>query len=195
MNYPANLPKPMRVSDVIIDRCRSEIESPVKRLVRAALLPFIKIRYGFIKLGEGFQWGSPCGISRKAISVGRYVYIGAHGSMVGPVVIGDLCMISTHVIFVGNDHRSDIVGSPMRLEFSGERPVTIIEAECWIGQGATIFEGVRIGRGAVVAAGAVVTRSVAPYAVAAGVPARRLRMRFTSAEIKAHDRMIYGKEL
>jgi acetyltransferase-like isoleucine patch superfamily enzyme len=185
---------PLRVSGAMIDRCRRELEGPAKKMTRKLISPLVKSKYGFIELGEGFQWGLPLGVPRNQVRVGRYVYIGAHGVMIGPVVIGDLCMLSTHVRFIGNDHKLGVVGSPMRLEFSRERPTTIVEADCWIGQGAMIFEGVRIGRGAVVAAGAIVTRSVEPYTVVAGVPARLIRMRFTEAEIEANDAALFGED-
>jgi acetyltransferase-like isoleucine patch superfamily enzyme len=53
----------------------------------------------------------------------------------------------------------------------------VIEDDVWIGHGATVLKGVRIGRGAVVAAGAVVTRNVEPYTVVGGVPARLIGRR------------------
>jgi acetyltransferase-like isoleucine patch superfamily enzyme len=113
--------------------------------------------------------------------------------MVGPTVIGDFCMISSHVRIVGNDHLIDVVGGPTRLEFpQTPRPVTVFEADSWVGQGATIVEGVTIGRGAVVASGAVVTKSVAPYSIVAGVPARTIRPRFTPDQVEAHERTIFG---
>ncbi|HMT15484.1 MAG TPA: DapH/DapD/GlmU-related protein, partial [Aestuariivirga sp.] len=54
----------------------------------------------------------------------------------------------------------------------------VIGHDVWVGHGAIIMPGIAVGHGAVIAAGAVVTRDVAPYAVVAGVPARRLRWRF-----------------
>ena len=57
----------------------------------------------------------------------------------------------------------------------------------------TILKGVTIGRGSVIAAGAVVTKSCPPYSIVGGVPAKVLKMRFTSGEIKEHERMLYGK--
>ncbi len=180
------------VNEAMIARCRLEIESPAKRVLRGLLLPIIRRYIGLRTVGEGFQWGLPLNVPRGALDIGRYVYVGAHCSASGPIVIGDLCMISTHVRFVGNDHRTDIVGGPTRLEFtSDERPTTVLEADCWIGQGAIIREGVKIGRGAVVAAGAIVTRSVEPYAVVAGAPARPLRFRFSPEDIEAHDRVLF----
>jgi acetyltransferase-like isoleucine patch superfamily enzyme len=61
-----------------------------------------------------------------------------------------------------------------------DRTRFVIEDDVWVGHNAIITAAAgRIGRGAVIAAGAVVTREVLPYEVVAGVPARRLHMRFT----------------
>lgn len=176
-----------------LERCRAEIESPLKRRVRSLILPLVKRKLGLAEAGEGFQWGKHLILRRGAVHAGRFCYFGPHGVAIGPVLIGDLVMISSHVRFVGKDHRIDVVGGPTRLEFGDpERPVTVLEADCWIGQGAMIMEGVRIGRGAVVAAGAVVTRDVPPYAIVGGTPARLLRSRFDAAEIARHDLALFG---
>ena len=53
----------------------------------------------------------------------------------------------------------------------------MVEDDCWIGAGAMILDGVRIGRGCVIAAGAVVTRDMPAYSVVAGVPARVIKSR------------------
>lgn len=189
------LPEPMRVLDDVIARCRREVEGSLKRNVRKALIPFIKARTGFAEMGEGFQWGFPLDYPRGQTRAGRYVYIGAHGLSSGPVVLGDLTMISSHVKVFGNDHLADVVGSPTRLEFAPDHLLTVFEADTWIGQGAMIREGVTIGRGAIVAAGSIVTRSVAPYDIVAGAPARPIRRRFTPQEIEAHDIALYGRSM
>jgi len=53
----------------------------------------------------------------------------------------------------------------------------VIEDDVWVGHGATILKGVKIGKGAIVAAGAVVTRDVESYSIVGGVPAKLIRVR------------------
>lgn len=66
-----------------------------------------------------------------------------------------------------------------------ERKISVrIGNDVWIGTRATLLEGVTVGDGAVVAAGAVVTRDVPPYAIVGGVPAKVIRYRFTPEEIE-----------
>ena len=64
----------------------------------------------------------------------------------------------------------------------------------WCGANVTILKGVTIGRGSIVAAGAVVTQSFPPYSVIGGVPAKLLKMRFTPEEIVEHEKMLYKLE-
>jgi len=61
----------------------------------------------------------------------------------------------------------------------------VIGADVWIGRGATIMSGVMIGHGAIVAAKAVVTKTVPPYAIVAGNPARIIKFRFDHTTIEA----------
>ena len=66
----------------------------------------------------------------------------------------------------------------------------VIEDGCWVGANVTILKGVTIGRGSVVAAGAVVTRSCPPYSIVGGVPARVIKPRFTAEEIAKHEKLL-----
>lgn len=59
-------------------------------------------------------------------------------------------------------------------------PKVIIEDDVWIGCNAVIKQGVHIGKGAVIAAGAVVVKDVSPYTIVGGVPAKVIKQRFTS---------------
>jgi acetyltransferase-like isoleucine patch superfamily enzyme len=100
-------------------------------------------------------------------------------------------MLAPRVGIVGGDHRYDQPGIPMVFSGRPEQKSTIVEDDVWIGYRATILSGVRIGRGSLVAAGAVVTRDVPPYEIHAGVPAQKVRDRFSSAEDREqHDGML-----
>ncbi|MGZ4664690.1 MAG: acyltransferase, partial [Frankiaceae bacterium] len=93
----------------------------------------------------------------------------------GPLLIGDNVSISPEVAIVTTQH--DPAAPDFRLQ---SRPV-VVEDHVWIGMRATILPGSTIGRGAVVAAGAVVTGSVPPLSVVGGIPARPIGRRPASA--------------
>ena len=188
----ATPPAPMRVCDNVIEVCRRTVERPLKRRIRSFFLPFLKWRFRIAELGEGFQWGSP--FTASGARIGRYAYIGSGGSLDGAVTVGDLVMISTDFKLIGHDHDFENPLIPTRLNFpSHGRPATVIEADVWIGHGVTMLEGVTIGRGSIIAAGAVVTKSIPPYSIVGGVPARVIRERFTPEEQSVCDNALYEK--
>ncbi|WP_337271192.1 acyltransferase [Oryzifoliimicrobium ureilyticus] len=186
--YPA-VPKPMSVPEPLIDRCRREIDKPLKRRVRYFINRVIKKRRTLAELGEGFQLGLTTFVPPQS-RLGRYGYIGKGFSAPSPISVGDFCMISTDVSIVGNDHGIDDVDNPIRLAFRWRHDITIFEADCWIGHGAILRSGITIGRGAVVAAGAVVTKDVKPFSVVGGNPARIIKMRFDEDEQRQHDKIM-----
>lgn len=117
------------------------------------------------------------------------------GCILGPKVeLGRYVMLAPYVAIVGGDHEISTPGLP--IIFSG-RPnqirTTIIEDDVWIGFGAIILAGVRIGRGAIVGAGSVVTKDIPPYEIYTGVPACKTGERFTDPADRArHDEMLAG---
>ena len=82
---------------------------------------------------------------------------------------------------------------PGVMDRATELPKTYIGNDVWIGYSAVVLPGVRIGDGAVVAAGAVVTKDVAPYDIVAGVPARSLRSRFDAEDVEWLMRLQWWK--
>jgi galactoside O-acetyltransferase len=88
------------------------------------------------------------------------------------IVVGDRVMFAPHVTVTTTGHP---VHPQRRADGSQFSAPVHIEDDVWIGAGATILPGVTVGRGSVVAAGAVVTGNVPPMSVAAGVPARVVR--------------------
>lgn len=67
----------------------------------------------------------------------------------------------------------------------------IVEEDCWIGCNVTLLAGTHIGRGSIVAAGAVVNKSTHPYAVIGGVPAKVIKFKWTIDEILEHEAILY----
>ena len=67
----------------------------------------------------------------------------------------------------------------------------VIEEDVWCGANVVILKGVTIGRGSIVAAGSVVTKSCPPYSVIGGVPAKVIKRKFTEAQIIEHERILY----
>jgi len=91
--------------------------------------------------------------------------------------IGKRVSIATNVTLVAdsNPNNSRLGDQPYVKEHLVKQGPVIIEDDVWLGTNAVVLPGVRIGRGAVVGAGAVVTRNVDPFTVVAGVPARPIR--------------------
>jgi acetyltransferase-like isoleucine patch superfamily enzyme len=88
----------------------------------------------------------------------------------GGVHIGARTLISTGCSIASITHSEQIATRRIGIE----APVTI-EEDCWLGTGAIVLPGVRIGRGSIVGAGAVVTKDIPPFSMAIGVPARVVR--------------------
>ena len=124
----------------------------------------------------------------KLVSVGKYTY----GQMnvltfddKTKLSIGNFCSIGPNVWFIPSaDHSLNHISTyPYKVNVLGEalegvaKGDIIVEDDVWIGLGATILSGVHIGQGAVIAAGAVVSKDVPPYSIVAGTPAKSLNYR------------------
>ena len=70
----------------------------------------------------------------------------------------------------------------------------VVESDVWIGRNVTILSGVHIGRGVTVGAGAVVTKSLPPYCVAVGIPAKPVKFKWTIDDIMRHEESLYDKD-
>lgn len=162
---------------------------------------------GEIDLAEFRRIGSNVIFERGAmvfhapqITLGHNVYVGHYAILKGyyrnEMVIGDNVWIGQHCFLhsaggltIGNNvgigpgvrihtAKHEELGREIAIVFAPPQPAAVtIEDEADLGIGAIILPGVRVGRGAQIGAGAVVTEDVPPYAIAAGVPARVLRYR------------------
>ena len=134
----------------------------------------------------------------KNLFVGNNVSIGEDARFMctlAKIHVGDNVMFGPGVTCITGGHRTDIIGRYMISVTNNEkrpeddRDITF-EGDNWIGANVTILCGVTIGEGAVVAAGAVVTKDVPPYSIVGGVPAKVIKMRFTEEEITEHKRLL-----
>lgn len=163
----------------VIQRIKNEIELFVKKIKwkKNNTHNFTNIRNSFpiehVSVGKGTYGGI------KVIDYGD--------GMQGRLKIGHYCSIADGVVFIlaGEHDMKTFSTYPWGCYYWGEserqamsRGDIIVEDDVWIGLGAIILSGVRIGRGAVVAAGSVVTHDIEAYTVVGGVPAKCIKERF-----------------
>jgi virginiamycin A acetyltransferase len=150
------------------------------------------VQHPFTTVGDYSYYDDPDGVTDFERRNVLYHY--------GPekLVIGRYCALATGVTFLmaGANHRMAGVSTyPFPLmggDWIEAMPVfrdresrgdTVLGNDVWLGYRVTVMPGARIGDGAVVASGSVVTGEVPPYAIVAGNPARPVRMRFPEADI------------
>lgn len=124
------------------------------------------------QIGAGSSIGAFVEVQRGAV-IGEFTKVSSHSFVCEGVTIGDRCFIGHNVTFT-NDLTPRATNAAGELQGPSEWTLvpTVVEDEASIGSGSTIVAGVRIGRGSLVAAGAVVTGDVPHGMLAVGVPAR-----------------------
>jgi len=139
----------------------------------------IRTSYGYSRVKQcGKNVYFPPGMviwSPQKLTIGDDVSFGepVHICAGGEVIIGDRVMIASFSSLHSLTHdptQQPMVGTLIRKKI-------VIEDDVWIGAGAIILPGVRIGRGAVVGAGAVVSKDVPPFTIVTGVPAQVVKKR------------------
>lgn len=113
------------------------------------------------------------------ITIGNNSGIGVNAKIYGPVTIGDNVMMGPDVVIITTKHNFQSLDLPMNMQgSSGPYPV-IIGNDVWIGERVIILPGIVIGNGAILAAGAVITKNVIPFAIVGGNPAHFIKSRKT----------------
>lgn len=115
----------------------------------------IRIDKGWMTSGKAVSFGPGCQIYEPRAGLS----------------IGDNCLIAGGVMICGVAHGYATRNLPIREQPTTELPV-MIEDDVWLGMGVIVLPGVRIGRGAIIGAGAVVTKDIPAFAIAHGVPAQ-----------------------
>jgi acetyltransferase-like isoleucine patch superfamily enzyme len=170
---------------------RSAFASAARRMMNGLRTFYLfNVRYrwlrrrGFVRIPLSVSIWSP----DRQVSFGHRVQLGPRCTIQTNVSFADSVLVAGEVAFIGrHDHRTDMVGTTVWGAPRGKSEGIVVGDDVWIGWRATILDGVTIGRGAVVAACAVVTKSVPPYSIVAGVPARVIGARFDRAAADAHD--------
>lgn len=116
-------------------------------------------------IGEGLTIGDRS-------NIGPYCYLGAYGG----ITLGSDVMMGPRVSLFAENHNFDRLDVSIREQGCTPEEI-VIEDDCWLASGSIILAGVRVGRGSIVAAGAVVTTDVPEYSIVAGNPARVIRSR------------------
>ncbi|MCL6285269.1 hypothetical protein M3P21_17205 [Ruegeria sp. 2012CJ41-6] len=117
------------------------------------------------------------------VTLGDNCFVGAYTILNGQggLTIGDNALIGGHCHIVAGNHKFGDLTRPMNAQ-GFESQGIVIEDDVWLGGGVTVLDGVRIGRGSIISAGAVVTRDVAPLSIMGGVPAKLFRKRVQEDE-------------
>ncbi|HEX7975754.1 MAG TPA: acyltransferase [Anaerolineales bacterium] len=155
------------------------------------------LRPAFKRYGKNFGFDPDGLYTYQTIEVGDDVSLGDRATLIASdsgIVIGSKVMFGPNVTIMGGNHNTSVLGQFM-FDVKVKRPeddqLVVIEDDVWVGAGAIILKGVCLGRGCIVAAGAVVTKDIPPYCVAAGVPAKPRFVRFDVDAILAHENSLY----
>ncbi len=180
------------------ERTTEDIDSPAHRSRLQRLEAYAGARFGSgvyvaehaqvhtsrLIVGSG-SWIAGHALVRGDIDMGDNVSVNPYACLSGKIRIGNGVRIASHVSIVGFNHGIDDLETPIYRQSLTSIGIDIGD-DVWIGANAVLLDGVRIGHGSVIAAGAVVSRDIPPMSIAAGVPARVLRSRLP-ATIPAKD--------
>ena len=172
----------------------------IGKLIRRTHMALLREAFG--SHGRNFIFDPEGHYSYPNIEVGDDVTMGFGDILIAAesrILIGNKAMIGPNVMIIAGDHNTTTVGKFMydeRVKLPEDDQDVFIEDDVWVGAGAIILKGVRLGRGSIIAAGAVVNKPVEPYTIVGGIPAKRLGVRFCDPQtLLRHDEALYPPEL
>jgi acetyltransferase-like isoleucine patch superfamily enzyme len=150
------------------------------RLSRKSTVRIFPKKRGSIKIGKD------CTVHDYAIieTYGGKIEIGENSSInhftilrgSGGITIGSCVRIAPHCTIIASSHIFKDVGNPICLQGLEAKGITIKD-DVWIGSNVSVLDGVTIGKGSIIGAGSVVTKSIPEYCIAVGVPAKVIKKR------------------
>lgn len=146
---------------------------------------FFHVRYPWVKYNGFVRVMAHTRFAKRKIVLGYNVQFGKYCSVASDLFVGNDVLFAGKVSFLsGNDHEYDIPEKTIWNSPRGLEKGIHIEDDVWVGNGCMLLGGVTIGRGAIIAAGAVVTKDVPPCEIWGGVPARKIKDRFQNESDK-----------
>jgi acetyltransferase-like isoleucine patch superfamily enzyme len=145
--------------------------SKVKWQTRMDVLPFNRFELGNKSVIEDF---STINNGVGDVIIGDNTLVGISNVLIGPITIGNNVILAQNIVLSGLNHGYEEIDVPIQQQKVTVTPI-VIEDDCWIAANAVITAGVTVGKHSVVAGGAVVTKSIPPYSVAAGNPAKVIK--------------------
>lgn len=137
----------------------------------------VRLAKGFIQYGgENLTIEKGASFGRR-ISIGNNSGIGINALLDGEIFIGNDVMMGPDVIIYTQNHEFSSIEEPMNKQGFQEEKKVIIGNDVWIGARVIILPGVEIGSGCIIGAGTVVSKSIEPYCVIGGNPAKIIKRR------------------
>ena len=142
------------------------------RKLRSSVGRYIFDHYEGCNIEKGAYFGNG-----RGLSVGKDSGLGVNCQIQRPCSIGDYVLMGPDVVIFTMNHKTERVDVRIGAQGMTDRKKVTIGNDVWIGQRVMIMPGVTIGDGSIIASNAVVTKSVPPYSVVGGVPARVIKSR------------------
>lgn len=153
-------------------------------------------RKHYAKSGEHTQLFGPLNLEPGSVELDDYTRLQPGVRVInagGRLVVKKFSAVGAGTTIIASEH-VPTVGLPQflsTLHINDVKSTVVIEEDAWVGAECILLSHCRVGRGAVVAAGSVVTKPIQPYAVVAGSPAKIIAVRFSLEQIMAHEAILY----
>lgn len=153
----------------------------------------------YAKSGANTQLFGPLTLEPQSIELDNYTRLQPGVRVInsgGKLIVKKFSAIGAGTTIISSEH-VPTVGIPQflsTLHINDTSSVVVIEEDVWVGAECILLSHSCVGRGAIVAAGSVVTKPVPPYAVVVGSPAKIIKVRFTKEQIMAHEAILYPPE-